>query len=87
MNRDHARAALSVYQVALHRDDLDDVEAMASAIQTYLALAQREAEELDSHRARVGVEIPHYFPQRREERRTRVRLSLRQVVAIQKALR
>ena len=45
VNRDHARAALSVMRVAQHREDLDEVDVMACAIRCYLNLVARDEED------------------------------------------
>lgn len=45
LNRDHVRAALSVFRVAEHCDDFDEVGAMAAAIDVYLGLEERDAED------------------------------------------
>jgi hypothetical protein len=51
MNRHHVRSALSVFRVAEHRDDMDEVMAMAAAIETYQRLeAQDERERLAAAR-------------------------------------
>lgn len=53
IDRDMARAALSVFQVATHRTDLDEVDAMGCAVDTYLHLQARlEDERRNADRAR-----------------------------------
>jgi hypothetical protein len=79
VDRDAARAALSVFRVAKHRDDLDEVGAMQCAIHTYQVAREREGREREAAERRAA-----WRPA--VEHRTRVRLTLRQVAVIRGAL-
>lgn len=83
INRDHAKAALSVYVCAAAREDLDPVDAMlgamVAALEQYRALEERDAQD------RAAADRRRFW-RANVERATGVRLSLRQVMAIRRSL-
>jgi hypothetical protein len=77
INRDFARIALSVYRVALYREDMTQEDAMVAAIESYQHQEQREAD------ARAVVDRARFH----RTTKARLRLTVDQVLALQRAQR